>query len=198
MFEYLKGTVISAVGNKLILEVGAIGYRILAPHPFLLKLAPGTLVTIFITQVIREDAHLLFGFSTPEERECFELLTQVSGIGPKTALSALAHLDIGTLADAIESHNTALLSKIPGIGKKTAERLSMELQDKIKHLSLYKHSIGNESKALVSDALGALVQLGYNPAQAQLAIQKIYGQPEKSTSLKLPELIREALRLLQP
>ena len=147
------------------------GYSILIPLNNYSKLPQtGSEIFFYILPVIREDAHTLFGFLTCGERELFKKLNDVSGIGPKTALALIGHMEASDLQIAISQGNLTLLCKVPGIGKKTAERLIVDLRDAIKKTSLADIK---GASPLTSDALNALVNLGYNPLHAQKAIQEV-------------------------
>ncbi len=147
--------------------------------------------------MIREDAHKCYGFIEREQRDLFESLIDISGIGPKTALSLLGHMDISDLHYAISQEKSDLICKIPGIGKKTSERLIIEMRDKIKKFDdktgANPHSANNKEQSLASDAISAMINLGYNTAQAQKAIKTAM---ERSQSPNLAGLITAALKLV--
>jgi len=131
-------------------------------------------VTLYLSQVIREDAHTLYAFDQKEERDLFEILLSISGIGPKTAAGIIGHMEVSTFQRAIASSDIRLLSKMPGIGKKTAERLVIEMRDKFKGKSkaaLLPIPIG-ATGGITGDAMNALVNLGYNALDANLAVQE--------------------------
>jgi Holliday junction DNA helicase RuvA len=155
---------------------------------------PNQKVTLFLTQVVREDAHTLYGFLERGARDLFETLITVSGIGPKTALTLIGHVDLATFHHAIISNDTRLLSKIPGIGKKTAERLVIEMRDKLKSLSKKGPAQSTTIPgidSMVADAISALLNLGYNPATAQKAVQSAKAERE---DVDLSSLIGLALK----
>jgi Holliday junction DNA helicase RuvA len=198
MYEYIKGTLIESTPSKAILETQGIGYSLLVPFNNFSKFPPlGSMVTLYVSFVVREDSQKLYGFLTQHERDLFENLLNVSGVGPKTSLSLVGHMEIHDLQTAISQGNTQLICKIPGIGKKTAERLVVDLRDKIKkgmYQSTETRLLSNitEEKGAVTDAISALINLGYNSSQAQKAIKaaldKTSGEPE------LAKLITAALR----
>lgn len=200
MYEYIKGTLIEATPLKTVLDVQGVGYCLLIPFNHFSKLpALGSIVTFYISFVVREDSHRLYGFLTQHERDLFENLLDVSGVGPKTSLSLVGHMEIHDLQTAISQGNTQLICKIPGIGKKTAERLVVDLRDKIKkgmNQSEDKQllSTKTEKNEAIADAISALINLGYNNAQAQKAIkaalEKLPSEPE------LAKLITAALRCI--
>jgi Holliday junction DNA helicase RuvA len=199
MYEYIKGTLIEASVSKAIVEAQGLGYSLLIPFNNFSKLpAPGSAIAFYLSFVVREDSQRLYGFLARQERDLFENLLEVSGIGPKTSLCLVGHMEIRDLQAAISQGNISLICKIPGIGKKTAERLIVEMRDKVKK-GMDKSEMdnllqGGENKGPVSDALSALINLGYNSSQAQKAIKtalnKCEGEPE------LAKLITAALRCI--
>ena len=197
MFEYIKGILVSLTPHQAVVDVGGIGYLLYIPLSAFSAMPPmGEETLFYISSIIREDSHKNFGFLTSEERDLFEKIGGVSGIGPKTALALIGHLDSSALETAITTANTTILSKIPGIGKKTAERLIVELRDKVlKGLRkaplphTQKQEISEEDQ-MVNDALSALMNLGYNSLQAQQAIKKALAT---QTPPDLSTLIRTAL-----
>jgi Holliday junction DNA helicase RuvA len=193
MIEYIKGTLADSSPSHLIIETNGLGYKLSIPLNNFSKLPQlGKEIHIFVSTVIREDAHKSYGFLTRIERDYFEKLIEVSGIGPKTALALIGHMELYDLQMAISQSNVGLLSKIPGIGKKTAERLIVELKDKVSPIveSLPMNSINK--KDLFSDALNALINLGYHPMQAQKAVKQVLANSEKEP--ELATLITAALR----
>ena len=194
MFEYIRGKLASSSPNKAIVDVQGVGYSILIGLSSFGRLpALGQEVQFFISPVIREDAHLLFGFLTTDERDLFEKLNQVSGIGPKTAMAFLGHLSIESLEEAIQQGNSTLLSKVPGIGKKTAERVIIDLRDKIQ-VTKTAPKATVPGRGVATDAIGALLNLGYPLAKAQQAVQSVMGDQNKD--LDLSRLITAALRII--
>lgn len=197
MYEYIRGKLIEATPLKTVVEVSGIGYSLLIPVNHYSNLPPfGKDVTFYLSLIVREDAHLLYGFLSRAERDLFERLITVSGIGPKTALALIGHLEAADLQLAVSQGNLTLLCKVPGIGKKTAERLIVDMRDKFKKEPLTdlssKHLKGSSS--IPSDALNALIHLGYNPLYAQKAIKTALDASEEE--LALPKLITAALRCL--
>jgi holliday junction DNA helicase RuvA len=196
MFEYIKGTLVSITPLKAVVEQKGLGYLLFIPfNVFSAGLAIGSEVIFYISQVIREDSQKLYAFLSQTERDLFETLNEVTGIGPKTSIALIGHLGASELESAILGNNLLLLSKVPGIGKKTAERLVMELRDRIKagdkDVSTASLSF---SQTIMQDALSALIHLGYHPLQAHKAIKIVMEKSDKE--LKLPELITSALRSL--
>ncbi len=198
MMEYIKGILTSSSPAKTIIETGGIGYKIHIPLSNYGKLPKlGEPLCLFISTVIREDSHKSYGFLTADERDLFETLIEVSGIGPKTALSLLGHLEATDLQIAISRSDITSICKVPGIGKKTAERLIVEMRDRIQKNPITQTSSSSFSKGTKttsSDALSALINLGYQPLQAQKAINSII--EEKEEEVDLSTLITAALKKL--
>jgi Holliday junction DNA helicase RuvA len=195
MFEYIRGKLVGSAPNKAVVDVGGIGYAVLIALNTYSRLPQiNQEVVFYLTPVIREDAHLLYGFLTQGERDFFNQLNLVSGIGPKTAMALIGHLEIADLQMAILHGNVPLLSKVPGIGKKTAERLVVDLRDKLKNDSSSTPSVlgFDGAKGVMGDAISALVNLGYHPIQAQKAVKRALGENTKEPELS--KLIALALR----
>lgn len=194
--EYIKGILSDSSPTKTIIETGGIGYRIYIPLSNYAKLPKqGSSICLYLSTVIREDSQKNYGFLTSSERDLFETLIDVSGIGPKTALALLGHLEPADLQIAISSSDITGICKVPGIGKKTAERLIVEMRDKVQKNSLFSlPSFTKQEKSITTDALSALVNLGYQPAQAQKILQNILKEQDSEPSLT--ELITAALKQL--
>jgi Holliday junction DNA helicase RuvA len=195
MFEYFRGKLIQATPTKAVLDIGGIGYAIqISPHTYQKLPQIGTEVFLYVAPIIREDEHTLCGFLTLEEKNLFHQLTAVSGVGPKTAVTILGHVDVTDFQLAVLQGNVLLLSKIPGIGKKTAERLVMELKDKFQSASPtnLNSSISLSKGTAASDAVSALINLGYHPLEAQKRVKKV--QEAQDKELSLSELITTALK----
>jgi len=196
----LRGTLTSKDGGVCVVEAGGVGYLVqVSTHTAAALPALGDAVFLHTHQVVREDALMLFGFAEIEERRLFEMLITVSGVGPKVALAVLSGLEPHALARAIRDGNVVGLVAIPGVGRKTAERLIVELRDKIDVL-VAAGGPGPEPARLapprgqhVEDAVAALVQLGYSGPQAQEAIRRV---AEGGETLTLEDLVRRALSRL--
>src|SRR5205085_933649 len=133
MYESIQGHLIDKTPLKAVVEAGGIGYRLAIPLSTYTRLpALNTKIQLFLSQVVREDSNTLYAFLLKDERDLFETLITLSGIGPKTALAIIGHIDLGAFERAIAAADVRLLSRIPGIGKKTAERLVIEMRDKFK------------------------------------------------------------------
>jgi holliday junction DNA helicase RuvA len=193
MFEYIRGKLVQATPSKAVVDVGGVGYGLIISLKTFQKMPTlNEQVLFYVAPVIREDGHYLFAFLSLEDRNLFEQLISVNGVGPKTAIGILGHVDIADFQMAILQANTALLSKIPGIGKKTAERLVIELKDKFTKASPASLGLPMGGNSVTSDAISALINLGYHPLDAQKAIKKVLSIHEKEPSLS--ELITGALR----
>ena len=187
--------------NQALVDVNGVGYEVELPMSSFAKLpAEGDKVQLTIHHVVREDADLLYGFCSSKEREAFRLLIKVSGIGPKSAVLILSGLSAEELYRVIQGEDLTSLMKVPGVGKKTAERLIIELRDKVKALAptditddLVAASQGNllaDSGAIVDDAIEALVSLGYSQAEAKKRVNKV-----AKPGLTLEAMIPLALKL---
>jgi Holliday junction DNA helicase RuvA len=193
MYEYIKGTLTALYPEYAVIEANGVGYKIYIPinlYTNVLQLGNETL--LYLSHVVREDSERLFGFDTKESRNFFEKLCSISGIGGKTALSLIGHMENRQLQVAIQTGNVKLLTHIPGIGKKTAERIIVELSDQIAKWSFAQKAPQEGPTELFSDAFTALLNLGYNQPQAQKAVQKALD--ESDASLTLSRLITTALR----
>lgn len=191
MIGRITGILREITPPTLCVETGGLGYEIDVPMSTLYKLpGVGQTVTLHTHLAIRDDAHVLYGFATPAERQAFRALIKVTGIGARTALSLLSGLSVEDLADAIERQESGRLVKVPGIGKKTAERLLLELRDKLTPLAGAPRADGAPASASDSDVLNALQALGYSNAEARRAIGTL---PD---GLNVSESIRQALKAL--
>ncbi|MCX6798309.1 MAG: Holliday junction branch migration protein RuvA [Candidatus Falkowbacteria bacterium] len=172
MISYLRGAIIHKAANYLILEVNGLGYQIYVSENLLSDLKSGTEVEIYTHHVVREDASDLYGFKNPEDLELFELLLSVSGVGPKSALAVLAIATASDIKEAIIRGDANLLTKVSGIGKKTAERIVLELKTKVARIggALDLSGAGGLS---AGDELEALMSLGFSLAQAREALNAI-------------------------
>ena len=174
MLAYLKGKIINKIQNYIILCPENIGYKVSIGEKLFSEVNINEEIELYIYQHIREDSSQLFGFSNTEELEMFELLLSVSGIGPKSALGAISSGNIYELKDYISKGDSSLLIKVPGIGKKTAERVVLELRDKISHLEINTLGKTNKTNAISNnDEIDALISLGYSLQQARNALQKV-------------------------
>lgn len=194
MIGRLKGIIVDKNAPHIIIDINGLGYEVETPLSTFCRLRLGESETLWTHLVVREDAQLLYGFSEKEERALFRLLLKVSGIGPKVALALLSGMEPNALLRCIESDDISTLTKIPGVGKKTAERLLIELRDRIKELTPHS-STPSERLTLtsplspVAEAEQALMALGYKPLEAQKAVALVKGQHDNTAGL-----IRAALK----
>lgn len=174
MIARLSGTILDLKTNAVVLDVAGVGYELSIPLGTFSALPPaGEKAVLHVHTHVREDALQLFGFATREEKYVFERLISVSGIGPKVALTVLSGLPLPELVGAIASQNARLLSTIPGVGKKLAERLGLELKEKLAGFGLGTGEGTPAAKtSVVDDAIGALQNLGYKALQAEQAVEK--------------------------
>ncbi len=189
MIGRIQGALLEKNPPQVLVDCHGVGYEIEVPMSTFYNLPQtGAQVTLLTHMVVREDAHLLFGFATESERDAFRKLTKISGVGARTALAVLSGMSVGDLAEAVTLQESGRLTKIPGIGKKTAERLLLELKDKL-GVTLGGVVAGRAQPAS-SDVLHALLALGYNEREAVAAVKQL---PE---GLSVSDGIRQALKLL--
>jgi holliday junction DNA helicase RuvA len=185
----LAGTILEKHPPLVLVDVQGVAYEVDVPMSTFYQLpATGAKVVLHTHLVVREDAHLLFGFATDGERQAFRQLLKISGIGARTALSLLSGLTVEELHHAVANQDSARLIKIPGIGRKTAERLLLELRDKLETM-MGSRTVGSIESSR-GDALNALITLGYSEKEAKLALSRV------DPALSIPEAIRQALKLL--
>lgn len=198
MIGRLKGIIIEKQAPVLLVEVGGVGYEVEAPMTTFYRIPDvGKEVILHTHFVVREDAQLLYGFYDKDERELFRLLIKVNGVGPKMALAILSGMEGAEFVRCVQDHDTNTLVKLPGVGKKTAERLVIEMQDRVKAFSHWEPqaeltpvaSRQRSARAEISDAESALIALGYKPTEAAKAIAAI-----DSEGMKSEEIIRQALK----
>lgn len=198
MIGRLRGTLAEKQPPHLLLDVNGVGYELEVPMTTLYRLpSVGEAVTLHTHLVIREDAHLLYGFFEKRERELFRELIRLNGVGPKLALALMSGLEVDELVRCVQAQDTAALVKVPGVGKKTAERLLVELKDRFKAWesipSIAPLVVEPQQAQAVSsaenDAVSALISLGYKPQEASRAVAAV-----KEDGLSSEDLIRRALR----
>jgi len=193
MFEYIKGKLIEVNPQKAIIDVNGIGYKVFIPTSIYLDILNAKDVFLYISYIVKEDSHTLYGFLTKSQRDIFDLLITVSGIGAKTAISLLGHLDLENLYSAIINADIRSISKVPGIGKKTAERLIVELKDKLKNLDKkYTDIFIDKSNSTALDAIAALMNLGYSSTISRKAVKSVLDA--SNDTLDLSSLITLALK----
>jgi Holliday junction DNA helicase RuvA len=182
----IRGELAEKNPPQVLVIAAGVGYEIDVPMSTFYNLPRvGETVTLLTHLIVREDAHLLYGFATPNERAAFRQLLKISGVGPKVALSVLSGLSVEDLSAAVASEDAARLTRVPGVGKKTAERLVLELRDKLP-VAITLARPGPQS----TDVLNALMGLGYNEREAQAAVKQL------PSDLPLADGIRQALKLL--
>jgi Holliday junction DNA helicase RuvA len=194
MIEHLSGELIDKNPTKAIISAGGVGYGVLISLATYEALpSVGGRASLHVHLVVREDALTLFGFSTTAERDMFLLLTSVSGVGPKIAIGILSSTGIDVLRESISRGNSAALTRLPGIGKKIAERIALELRDKIGAIESGMAISGGGGIEVREEALAALVALGYNRQAAERAIRgALKAGPEAEASVEA--LIKGALK----
>jgi Holliday junction DNA helicase RuvA len=186
----LSGTLLEKRPPMIMVDVNGVAYELDVPMTTLYQLpATGGKVTLYTHLIVREDAHLLFGFASEAERQAFRQLLKVNGVGARTALAVLSGLSVRELSQAISSQDAALLLRIPGVGRKTAERLLLELKDKLQPASVESGAAAVPGSSR-GDVLNALISLGYSEKEANSAVARL--APE----LGVPEAIRQALKQL--
>jgi Holliday junction DNA helicase RuvA len=185
----ISGVLLEKNPPQILVDVRGVAYEVDVPMSTFYNLPQtGAEVALYTHLVVREDAHLLFGFGTDAERSAFRQLVRISGIGARTALSVLSGLSVSDLQQAVSAQDSGRLIKIPGIGKKTAERLLLELRDKLPAAA--SAQAGAPATAAGSDVLNALAALGYSDKEAVWAVKQV------EPSLAVGEAIRQCLRLL--
>lgn len=198
MIGCLTGTVCALEAPVVILDVHGVGYEIDTPLSTFCQLKQGQQVTLWTHMVVREDAHALFGFMDKDDKALFRILLKVNGVGPKMALSILSTMSSALLVQAIDMEDVTTLTRIPGVGKKTAERLVIELRDRLKALHTNSHhsdgatitpALQLSQPSPVAEAEAALVSLGYKPIEAQKAVAAF-----KADFTETADLIRAALK----
>ncbi len=188
MIGRLHGKLLEKHPPMVLVDVNGVGYEVDVPMSTFYNLpANGEIVTLLTHFVVREDAQLLYGFATAEERQTFRQLLKITGVGAKMALAVLSGLSAQELATAVMSGDAVRLTKVPGIGKKTAERLLLELRGK---LDLPGVAVALQPEDKKQDVTNALLALGYNPREAELAVRQL------PAGLELADAIRQSLKLL--
>ena len=187
MIATLRGEVSQIEENALIVEVGGVGMRVFVPAPMRANAKAGEMMFMFTHLVVREDALTLYGFESQADRDLFNILLGVDGVGPKVALSVLSTLTIDTIQRAIFADEADLLNKVPGVGKKTAQKMALHLKDKLKPTDALSKLAAMADYD--SEVLAALTALGYSVVEAQAAIQSM----PKDAPKEVEERLRVAL-----
>lgn len=196
MYEYLTGLITAVKPTYVVIDVHGVGYQVHCPNPYHYQVDRQHPVTVYIYQSVSDNDISLYGLTDEKEKQLFLQLLAVSGIGPKSALAILASPDHQGLVDAIANNDVSYLTKFPGIGKKTAGQIILDLQGKVQQLSLTDsvstpHS-GQLLEPALADALSALKALGYQ----ERVISKVKKQLQKDTGKSTDEYLREGLHLL--
>lgn len=198
MFSYINGILVNKSSNFVVIDVGGVGFKIYVSETSIQKIGEcGEKVKIFIHMQVSENDMSLYGFLTDEELRMFELLVSVSGIGSKSAMNMLSAISPSSFALAIISNDITKLVKIPGVGKKTAQRIVLELKDKLETEDAISKEVEEEQSyrtddnEKISEAIAALKVLGYNKTEIEKAFEKI-----EKTNLTVEELIRKGLNVL--
>lgn len=192
MIGHLRGRLVRKAPPALIVDVGGVGYELEAPMSTFYRLPEvGSEVELHTHLVVREDAHLLYGFSTENERRLFRDLLRVTGIGPKIGLALLSGMDVDTFLFCVEAQDVDALTRIPGIGRKTAERLLIEMRDRIRALGQLPSATSrpDQPAGAQAEAFAALVALGYRPAEVTRLLKSVDNEGAGTE-----ELIRRALQ----
>ncbi len=195
MISVIRGVVLTLGARSVVIDVGGLGFDVQATPTTLSMCREGQDSTLFTSLVVREDSLTLFGFSTSDERDTFDILQGVSGIGPRIALAILSVHTPDTLRDAVAREDTAALQRVPGIGKKSAQRLVLELASKLGSVrgNNTVSTGGAAPAAIASDVLEALVGLGWPERDASAALVKAQ---EENSSADVPTLLRTSLQVL--
>lgn len=198
MYEYLTGLVTVVAPQYIVVDVNGVGYKLLVANPYRYQEDRTKKVQVYVYQAVREDNISLFGFTDQNEKKLFMQLINVSGIGPKSALAILANPDHQGLVDAITNNNVSYLTKFPGIGKKTASQIVLDLRDKLTNESsnslfaTTQFTVDATVNRELKDALEALAALGYKERD----IKKVQKTLMKEEQMATDEYLRQALRLL--
>ena len=200
MITFLQGILSESLPTQIVVDVGGVGYQVFIPLSSYDRLpATGAPVRVLTHLQVREDAHTLYGFMSVPERDLFRLLVNnVSGIGPKLALAILSGMSVTNFKNAVVANDVASLSKISGVGKKTAERVALELRDKLGVAATWEAASSSHAptpeETAVSDAVLALISLGYKQVDAHKAIKQTY--KAGSEAPKAEDMVRLALKIL--
>ena len=184
MIGRLHGKLIEKTPPQVLVDVGGVGYEVDVPMSTFCNLpAEGSEITLLTHFIVREDAQLLNGFATAAERQTFRALIRISGVGPRIALAVLSGMSTQDLADAVEQGNATLLTRVPGIGKKTADRLVLELKGKLAGNAFAP--AGGAASAAQADILSALMALGYSEREAQASVRALPAEVTVSEGIRL-------------
>jgi Holliday junction DNA helicase RuvA len=197
MIAFLSGKLLMSGLNYVVVDAGGVGYRVSVPLSLMAQMPPiGQPVELFVHTQVREDAIQLFGFPALQDQELFEALIGVQGVGPKVALSIMSVLPSGQISEAIAGDDAATLQRVPGVGGKTAQRIVLELKDKMAEIAWERRAVGGAGtkdgqRDALADAVEALMGLGYNRQQARNAADKAV-----TPGLDVAGIVRAALQVL--
>jgi holliday junction DNA helicase RuvA len=193
MYEFIRGTIIERNPASVVIETAGVGYSVNISLNTYTKLSQKTEVLIYMHQVVREDAHLLFGFADKTERELFRNLISVNGVGANTAIMMLSSLSPDEIAAAVTTENVAVLKAVKGIGIKTAQRIIIDLKDKLAKFRENDTIFSLPNNTILNESLSALVMLGFVKKDAEKVISKILQEQPQST---VEGVIKQALKRL--
>ncbi len=193
MIEYIKGELVELTPTSAIVETNGIGYSINISLVTYSELSGHKQCKLYVYEAIREDAYVLYGFTTQSERTLFLQLISVSGVGANTARMIMSSLSASELQEAIATENSALLKNVKGIGLKTAQRIIVDLRDKVTKTSLATNMPSAAGRGVVSEAVAALVMLGFQQSASQKVVEKLAND---NSGLSLEQLIKKALQML--
>ena len=191
MITHLNGRLVEKTPTSLIIECNGVGYEVLVSLNTFSKIGNDESVKIFTQFIVREDAQILYGFSDIEERNMFNMLISVSGIGPNTAILMLSALNPTEIAQAISGEDVNTIKSVKGIGLKTAQRVIVDLKDKMLKFEVSDNNVGKTDNTIRFDALTALISLGFDRKVADKALEKVF-----SGQSSVEHLIKDALRVL--
>lgn len=199
MIGRIQGVLVEVDPPQVLVDVQGLGYEVELPASAIYSLPPqGTRLTLYTHYVVREDAHLLYGFVSKSERELFRLLIKVNGVGPKLALAIVSGFEPAAFVRCVEDNNITALTKLPGVGRKTAERLLVEMRDRLKDWQVASGAEfmltrpdgpGRETGRELDEAQAGLEALGYKPAEASRAVRAVAQE-----GMSAAEIIRQALK----
>ena len=193
MYEYLNGELAHILPTAIVVDVHGVGYQVVFANPYRLQDSLKKQIKVLVQQVVREDSITLYGFISSEERELFQRLISVSGIGPKSAMSILANDDTEGFVNAVESGNVTYLTKFPGVGKKTAQQIILDLKGKFEAVpEETTKAVVSTNQATLEEAKEALLGLGYSSKE----ITKIWKSLEEATPSTTQEALKVAFKLL--
>ena len=193
MYEYFNGELAHILPTAIVIDVHGVGYQVVFANPYRLQDSLKKQIKVLVQQVVREDAITLYGFISSEERELFQRLISVSGIGPKSAMSILANDDTEGFVNAVESGNVTYLTKFPGVGKKTAQQIILDLKGKFEALpEETTKAVVSTNQATLEEAKEALLGLGYSAKE----ITKIWKSLEAAAPSTTQEALKVAFKLL--